>query len=546
MTPEPRVTIHRFLKLLFDAEEVFEVRAPKAKQRANASYTSTVSGYFTGASIERAEEEIALLDEAGLAPGIYVTLNPVSPDLLARAANRLVQRAAVTTTDTEVVRRRWLLIDVDPVRPAGVSATDAELAAALERAAGIRDSLGAAGWPVPIEVESGNGAHLLYRVDLPRDDGSLLQRVLAALADHFDDDVVSVDRSVFNPARIVKVAGTTARKGDDLRGIAGVADRPHRRARLTAVPDEIAVVPVKLLEALAGPRATTSVAAPQSVWRDADRFPTTPDGVRSWLEAHGVAVKAQRLNGTKTMLLLECCPVNPEIVSTGGSDIAVLVGDDGKLAYCNKHNRGRDFTWHDLRRAIDPGYDGPAPGSADDLGGVDLSGFMVGAASSASVSSVSAPEQAGSILPDLRTVRQLTTEYPRLRPPVIHGLLREGETMNVIASVSARRTTSPQCSAPAQGRLAEDRAEIQRGRVTANARRRAAAAATLRTAAFPLSSFHRSGRRSARSCSGVSFTRARTSASQIAGFSILHAFADSTIVYSVAAARPPSGLPANR
>lgn len=432
MTGEPRATIQRFLGLLFDAEHVFEVRAPKAKQRANASYTSTVSGYFTGASIERAAEEIALLDEASLAPGIYVTLNPVRADLLARAANRLAQRASATTTDAEVVRRRWLLIDVDPVRPAGVSATDEELSAALERAAGIRDFLANRGWPAPAEIESGNGAHLIYAVDLPSDDGGVIQRVLTALAERFDDDVVSVDRSVFNAARIVKLAGTTARKGDDLRGIAGVADRPHRQSRLTAVPDELAPVPVELLEVLAGPRATTSVAAPQAVWRDAARFPTTSDGVRSWLEAHGVSVKGQRLNGTKTMLLLERCPVNPEIVSTGGSDIAVLVGDDGKLAYCNKHNRGQDFTWHDLRRAIDPDYDGPA---TEDLGGVDLSGFMVGAATGASVSSVSAPAAPiEAHLPDWRTVRQLTAEHPRLRPPVIHGLLREGETMNVIAS----------------------------------------------------------------------------------------------------------------
>lgn len=33
-----------------------------------------------------------------------------------------------------------------------------------------------------------------------------------------------------------------------------------------------------------------------------------------------------------------------------------------------------------------------------------------------------------------KSVRQLTTRYPALRPPVIHGLLRQGETMNVISA----------------------------------------------------------------------------------------------------------------
>ena len=34
----------------------------------------------------------------------------------------------------------------------------------------------------------------------------------------------------------------------------------------------------------------------------------------------------------------------------------------------------------------------------------------------------------------MKSIRQLVNEHPELRRPVIHGLLREGETMNVIAS----------------------------------------------------------------------------------------------------------------
>ena len=66
------------------------------------------------------------------------------------------------------------------------------------------------------------------------------------------------------------------------------------------------------------------------------RFDCTPAGVRAWIKARGVAVKGERRNGDKTRLLLERCPINPDFASTGGSDIAVLIGDDGKLAYCNK------------------------------------------------------------------------------------------------------------------------------------------------------------------------------------------------------------------
>ena len=53
--------------------------------------------------------------------------------------------------------------------PSEISSTDAEHAAALELATDIRMVLGEEGWPPPLLADSGNGAHLLYAVDLPND-----------------------------------------------------------------------------------------------------------------------------------------------------------------------------------------------------------------------------------------------------------------------------------------------------------------------------------------------------------------------------------------
>ena len=74
----------------------------------------------------------------------FVTLNPAKRDLLARAANRIERRARATTADHEVARRRRLLLDFDPVRPAGVSSTDEEHAVGAARAlvAGHGDEAG--------------------------------------------------------------------------------------------------------------------------------------------------------------------------------------------------------------------------------------------------------------------------------------------------------------------------------------------------------------------------------------------------------------------
>ena len=56
---------------------------------------------------------------------------------------------------------------------------------------------------------------------------------LAALADRFDGDAVRIDRNVFNPARIWKLYGTLARKGDSVPRLG----RVHRVSRVLYLPD---------------------------------------------------------------------------------------------------------------------------------------------------------------------------------------------------------------------------------------------------------------------------------------------------------------------
>src|SRR4029450_13592033 len=95
---------------------------------------------------------------------------PVTPALLARAVNRLKSDAKTTTADADIVRRRRILIDCDPVRPTGISSTDEERDRALAIRDQVREFLGALGWPPPLAATmSGNGAGLVYAVDLPND-----------------------------------------------------------------------------------------------------------------------------------------------------------------------------------------------------------------------------------------------------------------------------------------------------------------------------------------------------------------------------------------
>ncbi|MGD1093427.1 MAG: hypothetical protein ABSB35_15745 [Bryobacteraceae bacterium] len=206
--------IRRGISLLFDPGDVVEVRIPKTR-------AGVVAGYFDDHATMAAAIESA--DARYQASGIYYVLNRINPALLGRAYNRLKERAEHTTADNNIVRRRWLPIDLDPVRPAGVSSSDEEHATAIERARIISKEM-AKEWGCPIIADSGNGAHLLYRIDLPNDQKSLgfVSDALAQLDRLYSDAAVKVDLTSANAARIWKAYGTVARKGDSIPG------RPHR------------------------------------------------------------------------------------------------------------------------------------------------------------------------------------------------------------------------------------------------------------------------------------------------------------------------------
>ena len=163
--------------------------------------------------------------------------------LFARAANRTHERVTSTTADQEVLNRRRLLLDFDPVRPTGISSTDGEHQAAIQRAITCRAVLTEAGFPQPILADSGNGGHLVYSLDLPNDDASriLVEKFLKQMSQRFSDAVVTVDTTVFNAARISKVYGTLTRKGDNL------PDRPHRLSRILESPSHLEPVPREML-----------------------------------------------------------------------------------------------------------------------------------------------------------------------------------------------------------------------------------------------------------------------------------------------------------
>jgi hypothetical protein len=356
------------LRLILEPGQVTELRALDAVTAADRR-PHVEAGYFD-------DPEKLASAAAGIthAKGIYFIPNPVSPALLARAVNKT--RAAPrgeNTQDGDVTRRRWLLVDTDPVRPSGIASTDAEHQAALDRAAAVAEALTAAGWPPPVVADSGNGGHLMYAIDLPADDGGLVQHCLQALAARFDDGAVKIDQTVFNPARIWKLYGTLAGKGDPAAAALG---RPHRLARILSAPDPSAVVARDLLEALAagapqpqapeGARRRRAAAPPNGTASPADA-PAGSFDVGAWLREHNLDATGpeewrSQDGQAGRRWVFPVCPWNPE--HTDRSAFIVQFASGAVAAGC-QHNgcAGRD--WHALRDLVEPGrLDRPNGGAA--------------------------------------------------------------------------------------------------------------------------------------------------------------------------------------
>jgi hypothetical protein len=160
------------------------------------------------------------------------------------------------------------LLDIDPVRAAGICATDTQHDAALAKANEIKGHLTGRGFPEPIRMDSGNGAYLLYPVNLPNDAPSLelVRNFLKALAARFDDEITEIDVSVANAARIMRIPETLNAKGDN------TPERPHRRAWLLSLPGNPAIVDAELLRPRPSPNDPPQTTKP----RHQNRAPTTP------------------------------------------------------------------------------------------------------------------------------------------------------------------------------------------------------------------------------------------------------------------------------
>lgn len=334
---EDKTEIIRALRQWFQPGDVFELRILDAVT-ADYQRPHVESGYF---DFEHIEAVPAAMAKLRCYRGAYVTVNPVNPALLARAVNRIrsVGREP-TTADSDILCRRWLLIDCDAERPSGISSSDEEHAAALQKAQEIQTGLSSLDWPGPLILDSGNGAQLMYAVNLPANDDGLLQSCLTALS-AVSDDKVKIDLTVHNPARIWRLPGTMNRKGDS------TPERPHRMAKIVSAPQVMVAVSEEQLRGIVvAPKQGSAVALDDN----GGVF-----DVDQWIIEHGVSVSPPQDWKGGRKWTFPVCPFND---SHNNKSAVLIQQQSGAMAFTCHHNGCIGNDWRKLRELKEPGcYD---------------------------------------------------------------------------------------------------------------------------------------------------------------------------------------------
>lgn len=318
------------LKVLKSEGELFEIRMVSGHWNSSAYFKSP----------EKAVEEIEkkFVKEN---TNIYICLGAINEACYSRKQRDMfIDTPTNTTQDQDIDGYEWIMVDIDPKRPAGTSSSNEQLELAKLKAKRVYEYMKQNSWHDPIIAMSGNGYHLLYKVALANSQKNvkLVENVLKNLAIIFDDKDSDIDKKTSNPARICKLYGTYAQKGKNTK------DRPHRLSRIYYLPKEIQTNDIQVIEKFAAMfEDREKIINPNYISKKFD--------IEEFIEKHGIDVREVREEGGVKKYLLERCLFNSEHKCP---DAAIFKLDNGALAYFCFHNSCSEKRWQDVRMLFEP------------------------------------------------------------------------------------------------------------------------------------------------------------------------------------------------
>lgn len=321
------------IHILKEPGELFEIRIISNGKK------QPISGYFT--DTDMLIQAFKTIDLRG--KNVYITLNSLNEALYSREQHDRFVLGATATNDNDVTRYRWLFIDLDPERITGVSSTNAELEEAKRVMKSVADYLSGMGFEEPVKALSGNGYHLLYKVDFPNTDANkqIVVKCLQVLADIFDNARVKIDTVNSNPSRICKLHGTLAQKG------ASTASRPHRLSRILSVEKDYKVTSLGTLKKLA-----SELPDPEPEPQRYEQQQKPDFDLIGFMAKYGLTYSSTTTGtGDSTIYLLDECPFDH---SHTNGDAKIFHYGNGAIAFKCHHKHCQGYKWQDVRKLFEP------------------------------------------------------------------------------------------------------------------------------------------------------------------------------------------------
>ena len=289
---------------------------------------------------------------------IYFVMNNISSDCYARPqCEKFLKSPKATTKDDEIISRKFLLCDFDPIRLPNISSSPEQFELAHKKAQDVyrylKDDCGFEDMVVAI---SGSGWHLLIPVNIScnEETDKIVKDFYAYMGNKFTDDKVEYDVKVYNRSRITKLYSVVSKKG------ANLPSNPWRQSKIVYIPKELKPTPIEKIKELAD-------LAPKEEPKQAPNRPNrqfgngnTPFDLRTWLNEHGIVYK-EETNGDGTKFVLEHCPWEDTHSNKQKWDSALFQNKDGQITFSCFHSHCKTKTWFDVRTFYEPdAYNKPA------------------------------------------------------------------------------------------------------------------------------------------------------------------------------------------
>lgn len=325
-----REQIYKWWSLFHEEGDITEVRVLGRRN---------YSGYYK--DIEKLINDIEPFDNDS-DEQIYFILNVINVACYGRPqSERLVMSPKNSTVDNDIVGRRWVMVDLDPKRPAGTNSSNDELQKAHLKAVEVYKFLKSNGFSEPVIAISGNGYHVNIpcRIGISEENDLIIKRFGLALSMMFDDEFIEVDQKVHNRARLCKVYGTTSKKGSNN------PDRPWRVSHIVKAPIDIVPTDIEYFKKIADlyPEERPKPSSDNNWGREKFDLPT-------FLDKHGIGYKTQSVAGG-TKYILDHCVFDE---NHKGKDAVIFQRDNGAIAYVCLHNSCSQYTWRDVRLKFEP------------------------------------------------------------------------------------------------------------------------------------------------------------------------------------------------